>query len=75
MALGCARIGFERDNFRIEGFVKNLFDEDTWRAGQSFTDFSITDTPVGVFFDFNKLGIILIPQDKRTMGIRTSLTF
>ncbi|MAI06352.1 MAG: hypothetical protein CBC47_04405 [Alphaproteobacteria bacterium TMED87] len=70
-----ARIGFERDNFRIEGFVKNLFDEDTWRAGQSFTDFSITDTPVGVFFDFNKLGIILIPQDKRTMGIRTSLTF
>ena len=70
-----ARVGFEKNNFRIEGFVKNLFDEDTWRAGQSFTDFSITDTPVGVFFDFNKLGIILIPQDKRTFGIRTSLTF
>jgi iron complex outermembrane receptor protein len=70
-----ARTGIERDNLRLELFVTNLFDEDTWRAGQEFTDFSLIDTPVGVFFDFTPLGVILIPQNKRTFGIRTSVSF
>ncbi len=68
-----ARIGIERDNLRTELFVKNVFDEDNWRAGSEFTDFSIIDAP-GVF-DFTKLGIILIPQHRRTFGARVSYSF
>lgn len=68
-----ARIGLEKENLRVEAFVKNLFDEDNWRAGSEFTDFSIIDSPA--VFDFNKLGIILIPQDRRTFGMRLSYGF
>ena len=67
------RAGVQRENLRVELFVKNLFDEETWRTGNEFTDFSILDAP-GVF-DFGKLGIILVPQDKRQFGIRTTLDF
>jgi len=70
-----ARFGLEQEGFRVEGYIENLLNEKTWRAGQEFTDFSIIDTPVGVFFDFNKLGTILIPQDKRTIGLRVSTSF
>jgi len=68
-----ARMGVQRDNLRVEFYVKNLFDEDKWRGGQEFTDFSLIDAP-GVF-DFTKLGAILLPQDKRTFGLRSSITF
>ena len=68
-----ARVGIERENLRVEAFVKNVFDEDRWRAGSEFTDFSILDAP-GVF-DFTKIGVILIPQDKRTFGMRLSYGF
>jgi len=67
------RAGIQRDALRVELFVKNLFDEDTWRTGNEFTDFSIIDSPA--VFDFNKLGIILIPQDKRQFGLRTTIDF
>ena len=72
-ALVNARFGLERDNLRTEFFIKNLFDEDSWRAGSEFTDFSLIDAP-GVF-DFTKLGVILIPQDRRTFGARVSYSF
>ena len=68
-----ARVSIERNNLRVEAFVKNVFDEDNWRAGSEFTDFSIIDSPS--VFDFNKLGIILIPQDRRTFGMRVSYGF
>lgn len=67
------RAGVQRDNLRVEFYVKNLFNEDKWRGGQEFTDFSLIDAP-GIF-DFNKLGAILLPQDKRTFGVRSSITF
>ena len=67
------RAGLQRDALRVELFVKNLFDEKTWRTGNEFTDFSIIDSPA--VFDFNKLGIILVPQDKRQVGIRTTVDF
>ena len=66
-----ARVGVEQDDFRIELFVKNLFDTDRWAAGQEITDFTIRFPP----FDFTKLGIILLPQDKRQFGIRSSINF
>ena len=67
-----ARIGIERDDMRVELYATNLFDEDTWRGGAEFTDFSRTPDPL---FNFNQLGIILLPQDLRTFGVRVSLNF
>ena len=69
------RIGVEREDLRIELFVTNLFNETRWRGGAEFTDFTIQDPGPGVIFDFQKNGVILLPQDKRTVGIRTSLSF
>ncbi len=67
-----ARIGIERDDLRVEFYAKNALDEDTWRGGAEFTDFSRTPDPL---FNFNQLGIILLPQDRRTVGIRAALEF
>lgn len=67
------RLGVQRENLRVELYVKNLFDEKSWRGGQEFTDFTILDSPA--VFDFNKLGVILLPQDRRTFGFRSSVTF
>ena len=67
-----ARVGMEQENIRVELYVKNLFDEDTWRAGNNFGDFSFRGN------GFNPLagaGIVLIPQDKRTFGIRVFYDF
>ena len=66
------RLGMERDDMRLELYVKNLLDEDTWSGGAEFTDFSQLPDP---FFAFNQLGIILLPQDLRTVGVRLSLDF
>jgi iron complex outermembrane receptor protein len=66
------RFGVEKDDVRIELYVKNLLDEETWRGGAEFTDFSLTPDPG---FAFNQQGIILLPQNKRTIGLRLSLDF
>ncbi|MDX2221119.1 MAG: TonB-dependent receptor [Rhodospirillaceae bacterium] len=65
------RAGVEQDGVRMEVFVKNLLDTERWAAGQEITDFTLRFPP----FDFTKLGVILLPQDKRQFGIRTSLDF
>ena len=70
-----AKVGIERESLRVELFVNNLFDEKSWRGGAEFTDFSVLDPGPGIIFDFSQLGIILLPQDKRTFGIKTSLQF
>jgi outer membrane receptor protein involved in Fe transport len=70
--LAHARIGAEKDDLRIELFVRNLFDEDTWRQVSSWADF--TPQPV----DFNFLahhGVSLTAQDRRTIGVRMSMSF
>lgn len=67
-----ARIGIERDDLRVEVYAKNALDEETWRGGAEFTDFSLTPDPL---FAFNQLGIILLPQDKRTFGVRVAVDF
>ena len=67
-----ARVGAEKEELRLELYVKNLFDEETWRAGNNFGDFSYRGN------GFNPLagaGIVLIPQDKRTVGLRVSYDF
>ena len=71
-----ARVGFEKEDVRVEIYVKNLLDEDAWRGGVDFTDFSIVGADTGFAgFDFNKLGIILLPQDLRTVGVRATIEF
>ncbi len=67
-----ARVGMEKEDVRVELYVKNLFDEETWRAASDFADFSVRG------FGFNPLsgnGIVLIPQDLRTVGVRVTYDF
>lgn len=66
------RFMVERDKLRLEAYVKNALDEDYWRGGQEYTDFSYV---LSVGFDFDKLGLTLLPQDKRTFGVRVAYEF
>jgi iron complex outermembrane receptor protein len=68
-----SRIGIERDNLRLEGYVTNLLNEDKWRGGQEQTDFTVGLDQFG--FQFNRLGVIMLPQNKRTVGLRASMSF
>jgi iron complex outermembrane receptor protein len=66
------RVGFEKDDLRLEFFVRNLTDEDTWKQVGQAVDFS----PQPANFDFLAFnGAALIPQDKRTFGVRASIKF
>ena len=66
------RFAMERENLRLEAYVKNALDEDYWRSGQEYTDFSRV---LSVGFNFNRLGLTLVPQDKRTFGVRAVFEF
>ena len=66
------RFGAETDDLRVELFVRNLFDEDSWRQVGGFVDFSPQPA------DFNFLannGVNLVPQDRRTVGVRANFKF
>ena len=65
------RVGFEKQDLRVELFVKNLLDEDQWVSANETADF----TRFGNGFDFSHMGVTLVPQDKRTIGIRASYSF
>ena len=68
-----ARIGIEKDNLRIEAFVKNAFDDSSYTACQRFSDFD------GIQLEFSVLtsyqGVQVTPQVPRQFGVRTSLNF
>ena len=66
------RFAVERNNLRLEAYVKNALDEDYWRSGQEYTDFSRV---LSVGFNFNRLGLTLVPQDRRTFGVRVAYEF
>ena len=65
-----ARVGVEREDLRVEFYVLNVFNEDTWLSGGRGVDFAV----LGDFF-FRVQGIGLVPQEKRTFGIRTNVSF
>ena len=46
------RFAVERNDLRVEAYVKNALDEDYWRTGQEYTDFSRV---LSVGFNFNRL--------------------
>ena len=66
------RFGASKDDLRLELYVRNLFDEDTWRSVSNATDF--TPQPADFNF-FGNQGIFLTPQDKRTIGLRLRYSF
>ncbi len=65
-----ARVGLTQDDFRIEFFVRNLFQETAWQTvfgGAHFKHYS---------FNFGGFrGANVSPQEKRTFGLRTNITF
>ena len=64
------RAGIQREDLRIEFFVRNLFQTRTWRRATAGLDFSHTT------FSFNAFrGMTVVPQEKRTFGMRTNITF
>ena len=71
-ALVNLRAGVEFGRYRIEGYVKNLFDEDAWMTGARFSDFS---SPFQAAFLAAKQGIAVSPLDKRDIGLRVNVTF
>jgi len=67
-----SRAGVEKDNLRVELWVKNLFDDDNWSACARWTDFS---RPIDFgFFTFYQ-GVAVTPQNKRQFGLKTSINF
>ena len=65
------RGGFERDDLRIEGYVKNLFDDDNYLAGARWSDFSGTFLFAFLFSQ----GVAVTPAEKRTIGLRVVYDF
>ena len=65
------RGGFERDDLRIEGYVKNLLDDDNYLAAARWSDFSGTFLFAFLFSQ----GVAVTPAEKRTIGLRVVYDF
>jgi len=64
------RAGLTRGDIRIELFVRNLLQTRAWSTVTAGSDIT------SLAFDFNSIrGYFVTPQEKRTIGIRTNLTF
>lgn len=63
-------LGVQKGNMRIEGFVRNLFNQSNWAAAVEFPNYAALGKISGT-----DVGVILVPQDKRTFGVRTSFEF
>lgn len=66
------RIGGEKDGLRVEGFIKNVFDDDSWAACARWTDFDSAPT-IGQLTTFQ--GVAVSPQMPRQYGLRISIKF
>jgi iron complex outermembrane receptor protein len=66
------RTGVEQDDFRLEFFIKNLFNDKNWAACNRWTDF---DNSVNLALLTRVQGVAVTPQNKRQFGIRTALDF
>ncbi len=64
------RAGVERDNLRVELFVNNALEQDTWVGAVRYTDFTKFTG-----FVFNIHGLMLAPQDLRTIGVQLDWSF
>lgn len=67
-----ARAGVSTEDFRIELYVRNLFDTKTWLGAGRSIDFGYDAGN----FNFNAFqGISVNPQQKRQFGIRSTIDF
>jgi iron complex outermembrane receptor protein len=66
------RLGLEKQKFRGELFVTNLFDTDKWARASRFTDFSLLGN---ILFLTSAQGVLLTPQDHRQLGVRVAYEF
>lgn len=68
------RAGLDTDTYRIELFVKNLFDEDAWATGARFSDTALpvrfSPSNIFVFQGFN-----VTPQNRIEFGLRATYRF
>ncbi len=64
------RAGVERDGLRVELFVNNALNQDTWVGAVRNTNFTQFTG-----FMFNIHGVMLAPQDMRTIGAQIDWSF
>ncbi len=64
------RAGVERDNLRVEFFVNNVLEQDTWVGAVRNTNFTQFTG-----FNFNIHGVMVAPQDLRSAGIQVDWSF
>jgi iron complex outermembrane recepter protein len=67
-----ARAGVEKDNLRVELFVKNAFDDKNWASCARWTDFDTAPNLAGLTLN---QGVAVTAQNKRQFGIRSSIDF
>ena len=65
-----SRAGVEKENLRVELYIRNLFDEKGWAGANAFTDFAVQGD-----LTFLAQGVSVGPQDKRQFGLRVNYTF
>ncbi|MBL8642829.1 MAG: TonB-dependent receptor, partial [Rhodospirillaceae bacterium] len=70
--LASARAGVQREDLNIEFFVKNLFNDTNWNTCARFSEF---DLPMDTSSLTTYNGVLVVPQNKRQFGIRTSISF
>jgi len=70
--LGNLRVGGEKEGLRVEGFVKNVFDNDSWAACARWTDFDSAPS-LGQLTTYQ--GVAVTPQMPRQYGLRVSVKF
>lgn len=63
------RGGVAFDAWRVEAFVTNLFDDDTYQSAARFTDFTLGN------FNLNYFVTNVVPADPRKFGLRVSVSF
>ena len=66
------RAGGEKGGLRVEGFIKNLFGDDSWSACARWTDFDSAPT-IGQLTTFQ--GVAVSPQMPRQYGLRVIMKF
>ena len=70
--LADARFGAEKEGLRIEGFVRNLGDDDSWSACARWTDFDSAPS-LAQLTSFQ--GVAVTPQNPRQFGLRIVVKF
>lgn len=65
-----ARVGFEKGDLRVEGFVRNALNEKSYAACSRWSDFD-SNPSVGTQYQ----GAAVTPQNPRQLGIRIAVKF